>query len=508
MGFAVGSILSAFVLRYALSPWLGDRRPFAFFALAAMIVAWHGGVMAGVFALCLGLLLGHYFFALPAQSFNPTDGVDMTAIVTYGSAMLVGMAVIGHLHRTRQRVEVMQKDAERLQREMTERRRAEEALRQSEARYHELADAMPQMVWTAGAEGQIEYVNKKWFEYTGLTAEQTYANHGWLTAVHPDDREMVQDRLCKAVTAGEPFQIEERICNHGGEYRWHLCRGLPVKDGLGKLLRWFATSTDIEENKRTEQDLERAQEQLAHHAHDLERRVVERTAKLAESVRALEGVLYHVAHDLRAPLRAMEGFTQILLEGHSTAFSEVEKDSAWRIVSAANRMDQLIKDLLVYGHLMHMEVPCRKINLEAQMDRALVELEDEIKFRRAEIQVERPAPHVWANPVVLDQILTNLLSNAIKFVSPNTIPRIQIGVEEDGGKVRLWIRDNGIGIDETYQEQIFRVFERLEPGEGYLGTGIGLAIVRKGAERMGGSVGVESKPGKGSRFWVQLSAMP
>jgi PAS domain S-box-containing protein len=508
MIFAATCIGGAFMLRQAFAPILGAWLPFAFFTPAALIAAWYGGASAGLFALCLGLLLGIHFFVPAPHGFGSLGALELISIMNYTGTVAAGVAVIEHLHRTRRRVESVKKDAERLQREIAERKRMEEKLLQSEARSHELADAMPQIVWTAGSNGRLEYVNKKWFEYCGLSPEQTYTCEGWASTIHLADREMVLKVLRKALKTSEPFGMEMRFRRHTGEYRWHLCRGLPVKDESGRVIRWFATSTDIDDQKQIEQDLEWTRGQLAHHARDLEQRVVERTARLEESVRSLEGVLYHVAHDLRAPLRAMEGFTQILLESHSNVFDEADRNCAWQIVSAANRMDQLIRDLLVYGRLTHMEVPCRKINLEAQIDRALVKLENDSKLRRAEIYVERPVPQIWANPEVVDQILTNILSNALKFVSPNTTPRIHIRAEESEGKVRLWIQDNGIGIDETYQDQIFRVFERLEVGEGYLGTGIGLAIVRKGVERMRGTAGVESKPGKGSRFWVELPATP
>jgi PAS domain S-box-containing protein len=632
-GFAAACVLAAFVLRYSFAPLLGNQSPFAFFIPSALIAAWCGGTSAGLFALVSGLMLGTWFFA-PSHAVGSSGPAGLIAGVAYAGTVVIGVAMIEHLHRVRLRVGAVEKDAERLHREISERARAEESLRlseerfqllvneakdyaifmldtegrvlswnagaqrvkgyteeeivgghfsrfylsedierkkpwrdlekaaadgrfedegwrvrrdgshywanvvitalhdksgklicysklvrditgrmrgeervrQSEARFRELADAMPQIVWTAGPDGQVEYVNKKWFEYTGTSAEQTYGGDGWARILHPADRGMVLAALRKALENSEPFEIEKRIRSETGDYRWHLCRGLPVKDDTGHVKRWFATSTDIEDQKRIELDLEQAREQLARHARDLERRVVERTGTLEETIRSLEGVLYHVAHDLRAPLRAMEGFTQILLESRSDARDAVERDCAWRIVAAATRMDQLIKDLLTYGRLSHMEMPRRKINLEAQIDRALIELEGEIKSRRAEIHVARPVPHVWANPAVLDQVLTNLLSNALKFVSPGATPQISIGAEENDEMVRLWIQDNGIGIDETYQEQIFRVFERLEQGEGYMGTGIGLAIVRKGAERMGGSVGVESKPGYGSRFWFEFPA--
>jgi signal transduction histidine kinase len=252
---------------------------------------------------------------------------------------------------------------------------------------------------------------------------------------------------------------------------------------------------------------EESRESLAQHARELEERVAERTAKQEETFRSLEGVLYHVAHDLRAPLRAMDGFAQILFDSH-TQLDPVGRDYAARIIAAASRMDQLIQDLLAYGRLTHMELRCRKIDLDVEVARVLAELGVEIKARRAEIEVRRPLNHVWANPAVLDQILVNLLSNALKFVDLNVPPRIVLGVSRQAGRVRLWVKDNGIGIDEAYRNQIFHVFGRLHSADEFPGTGIGLAIVRKGAERMGGTAGVDSKPGRGSCFWVELPKSP
>ena len=256
-------------------------------------------------------------------------------------------------------------------------------------------------------------------------------------------------------------------------------------------------------------ELADARERIAHHAEDLESLVAERTAELEESVRSLEGVLYHLAHDLRAPLRAMEGFTQLLLEHEYSCFDATGRDYAWRIVSAASLMDHWINDVLAYGRLIQMEVPCAKLDLEAQLGRVLAQMSGEIRIRKARIRVVKPMPRVWANAAVLDQILGNLLANALKFVGPGIPPQVRICARESGdGKLRLCVRDKGIGIEEAHQQRIFGMFERLHGTAAYPGTGIGLAIVRKGAERMGGTVGVKSRPGHGSLFWVELPAAP
>lgn len=277
--------------------------------------------------------------------------------------------------------------------------------------------------------------------------------------------------------------------------------------------------------------LRESQENLRRYAADLEQRVAERTANLAQSIQSLEGVLYHVAHDLRAPLRGMASFTNILLEEYAPHLDERGRDYARRISHAAQRMDTLVQDLLAYGRLAHTAVPVGTINLEHEVNAALDQFSGEINARGASVEVCSPLPAVKANAAVLNQIISNLLSNALKFVPANTQPHVRISAEEttsriesageksrgtpsldvrlsalDGKFVRLWLEDNGIGIPPQYHERIFRMFERLHGADSYPGTGIGLAIVRKGIERMGGRVGVESTPGAGSRFWVELPA--
>lgn len=500
-GFAFALLLAAFAVRYGLSPFLGQNLAHAFFIAAALGAAWYGGVGPGLFALFAGLVLGYYYFLPPSHSFGLKNTADTIVLMAYTGATIIGVVIVENLHRVRRR-------CEHLLRENMEHERVEESLRQSEQRYHELADAMPQMVWTSAEDGKLEYANRRWFEYSGLTEEQTYKPGVWLLIVHPADRDHVIETVRRALQNGQPFKLESRLKDHAGVYRWHLTRALPTKDQSGRVLRWFATSTEIEEQKQTEAALEKAREQLVQHARDLESRVDERTAKLEESLRSLEGVLYHVAHDLRAPLRAMEGFTQLLLEHQATSVDAEGTDYGQRIILAAKRMDELIRDLLAYGRLAHIEVPCRKLDLGAQIDWVLAKMAPEIETKHAEIVVEKPLPSIWANAAVLNLILTNLLSNALKFVGPNVTPQVHVFGECRPGKIRFSIQDNGIGIAEIHHEKIFNVFGSLHGAGAYAGTGIGLAIVRKGVERMGGAVGVESHSGKGSRFWVELPVAP
>ena len=236
----------------------------------------------------------------------------------------------------------------------------------------------------------------------------------------------------------------------------------------------------------------------------LERRVEERTADLLELNTHLESLVYTVAHDLRTPLRGIQGYSKLLLDDCGNMLDENGKRHLARIKAASERMDTLVIDLMAYGRIARSEIELAPVHMEEAWKAAVAQCETVIENRRAIVQSIPPFPRVQAHFPTLTQVLANLLNNALIFVPKNVAPEVSFWIEDAGNThVRAWVRDNGIGIAPEHHERIFRLFERVEilkePG-----TGVGLSIVRKGIERMRGKVGLESAPGKGSRFWIEL----
>jgi signal transduction histidine kinase len=226
--------------------------------------------------------------------------------------------------------------------------------------------------------------------------------------------------------------------------------------------------------------------------------------QLLEHKDALDSFAYTVAHDLRAPLRSMQGFSQALIEDCAEQLDDQGRDYATRVIAAARKMDGLIQDLLAYSRIGRTQMDVQRVPLDRVVNGALASLAAIIDDTGAEVHVERPLPSVRAFGPMLEQVVTNLVGNAVKFAKAGMKADVRVSAETRNGAVRLWVADNGIGIEPDHHQRIFKVFERLHGTESYPGTGIGLAIVRKGMERMGGRSGVESSPGQGSRFWIEL----
>ncbi|AIE85891.1 PAS domain S-box protein [Fimbriimonas ginsengisoli] len=280
----------------------------------------------------------------------------------------------------------------------------------------------------------------------------------------------------------------------------------PIKNDAGEVIGASKIARDITQRKRDEEALKRAAIELAKSRDELEEHVQERTASLREAVAQMEEFSYTVSHDLRAPLRAMNVHCRALMEDYRDLL-EREPDalhSVDRIAENCTRLDKMIQDILTYGRVARDELTIEVIPLDKLVHDTIYHY-PALQPPNAEVIVE-PLGEVIGHEPSLVQIISNLLNNAIKFVAPGNKPVVRVRTERHGDKIRLWIEDNGIGIDPQYHHRLFTMFERIHAKLPYEGTGIGLAIVRKAAERMGGAVGLESDGHSGSRFWVDLQA--
>ena len=248
----------------------------------------------------------------------------------------------------------------------------------------------------------------------------------------------------------------------------------------------------------------RLAQQAQNYTQELEFKVAQRTKQLEEINQELKAFTYTISHDLKAPLRAIQGFATALNEDYGEDLDDLGIEYTERLVGSAQYMDRLIQDLLVYSRLSRSQIQLHSIDLSTVILKATRTLEHEIEQSKSQIVAANPLGKIWGNETILIQVVSNLISNAIKFVASDKVPQIEIKSEIKDDMVRLWIEDNGIGIKPEHQKRIFRVFERLHGSESYTGTGIGLAIAYKGMTRLSGKIGVESELGRGSRFWIDI----
>ncbi len=265
-----------------------------------------------------------------------------------------------------------------------------------------------------------------------------------------------------------------------------------------QIIEWMSAQCSmLMDSRRLQVELQRANA-------DLDRLVKERTAELQDLVNELEHFSYTITHDLRAPLRAMHGFAGLLSEECMSVLNQQSREYLARITTAASRMDRLITDALSYSKVVRNEMPMESVDL-GRLLRGMVDSYPNFQEPNAHIEIAADLPLVLGNEAGLTQCFSNLLGNAVKFVARGKVPVVRVrGELLSDGRVRVWCEDNGIGIPKDLQSRVFVMFQRLS--KDYEGTGIGLTLVKKVVERMGGAVGLESEPANGSRFWIELRA--
>ena len=344
----------------------------------------------------------------------------------------------------------------------------------------------------ADFEGRLLQVNPAWERVLGYQPEEM-RNVSGLDLIHAEERAAMAEKL-EALQRGAPVaDFEGRYWHKNGSWRWLQWSATPFP--AEKMIYIFARDITARKNAEAQVTL-------------LNRELEQRVAALTMANFELEAFNYSIAHDLRAPLRAMTGFSKALLQDETANLSSTGLDYARRIATSAKFMDSLLLDMLTYSRLTKAEITPSLISLEEPVKELINLLEKEIQDSGVKIEVSESLGMVFAHPPTLKQVLSNLIGNALKFTAPNRSPMLRISTSRDAGLVRIWVEDNGIGIAPEHHERIFGLFHRLPDAQKYPGTGVGLALVRKGAERMNGRAGVESKSGQGSRFWIELPEKP
>ena len=387
--------------------------------------------------------------------------------------------------------------ASKVARDITFQKKAAREIERSHTLLHDFVENATEGLHWVGPDGTIIWANKAELQLLGYSRDE-YIGHK-ITEFHVDEP-VINDILCRLKNQEELQGYEARLQCKDGSIR-HVLISSSVYCENGEFVHTRCFTHDITARKEMEGALREAKESL-------EVQVAERTCHLNETVQSLEGVCYTMAHDLRAPLRSLHGYAQILLGDYSEKLDDEGKMYAQRMVNATARMEQLIRDLLEFAKLGHIELPRAALDVREEIGQVVEHLASEIQSKKATITLPRhPVDRVLANRTLFHQVVTNLIVNGMKFVAPGVSPRIEISAASGDGSVRICVTDNGIGIAPEHQQRIFGLFQRLHTAEKYPGTGVGLAIVKRGLERLDGRIALESKLGKGSSFCIELKSV-
>lgn len=344
----------------------------------------------------------------------------------------------------------------------------------------------------------MAYISQGCLELTGYPAERLMANDPpFNDLLNPADHDKVYAEVDAAMAEKRPFRVEYRLRRADGSEIWVWSMGRGVYDDDGELIAREGFIGDITQRVLAQLELERLNAEL-------EARVADRTARLKEANQNLESFAYSVSHDLKAPLRGIDGYSRLLVEEYRDRLPDEARFFLENIRVSSERMNQLIDDLLTYSRLERRPLTATDVALAKLIERVLAEREIELTETDAEVDNEVGTLRVSADGEALVQVVRNLVDNALKFSRDSHPPHIVINADVRDGKVIISVSDNGCGFDMKYHDRIFDIFQRLHRTEDYPGTGVGLAIVRKAAERMGGRVWAESVPGAGATFFLEL----
>jgi PAS domain S-box-containing protein len=386
-----------------------------------------------------------------------------------------------------------------VQRDVTEKRTAEMKIRESEAHFRQLANLIPDKINTADSTGIVNYYNQHWLDFTGRSFQELMIS-GWEEFIYPDDLDFVRNKWQSAVEKVEEMIIELRLTDKNGNVVWHLTRATPVKDEGGKVVMWIGCLTDIQQQKEQREELEievlaRTQElQQANH-------------QLLQSNEDLQRFAHVASHDLREPVRKIKTFASRLVDDPESHLSEKGKSYLEKVQASSDRMNAMIEGVLQYSLIEASEKITEPIDLNEIIKNIETDLEVLIQQKAATLRYGN-LPHIEGASVLIYQLFFNLIYNALKFTKDTQPQLISIQAEKiqvaSKEYVKVAVQDTGIGFDEEQRSKIFEAFTRLNSQEKYGGTGLGLTLCKKIAERHGGSINASGVINKGAIFTVTL----
>lgn len=422
---------------------------------------------------CVVALANHTVLVSKNGTERPIE--DSAAPIRASDGQLIGVVLVFH--------------------DVSERKKSEAALRASERRFRLWTELNVIATGIADLTGHFLEANEALLTLLGYTREDLEAGRfNWRDLTPPDQLERDHKAIAEARARGACQPYEKEYFHRDG-------RRVPVIIGYALFhdpARHDRQDTDelaicfivdISDRKRAEAELEL--------------RVEERTARLKAALADLEAFSYTISHDLRAPLRSMRGYAEFLVEDHGRALDEEARGYLQKIVESGEHLDRMIRDVLTYTRVSKGLVPLETVELGSLLA-GMLERYPHFTGENLRVELAPDLPKVRGNEALLTQCFSNLIGNALKFVPPERKPHVRIRAETREGRARVWVEDNGIGIAPEDRGRIFGIFERLHAATAYEGTGIGLSIVRRAVEKMGGAIGVESERGEGSRFWIEL----
>jgi PAS domain S-box-containing protein len=380
--------------------------------------------------------------------------------------------------------------------DITERKRAEEVLAASEKRFRVAAESLVDVIYEWDLKQKIDWYGDIDRLMGNPTGGFPKTLDGWAATLHPEDKERVLAAVDAQLKGTAPYDVEYRVRKGDGEWRWWSARGTALRDERDEPYRFIGSITDTTERKRAEEEIRGLNESL-------ERKVQERTSQLEAANKELEAFSYSVSHDLRAPLRAIDGFSRIVLDEHTPALPPEAQRYLRLVQDNTHQMERLVDDLLAFSRLSRQPMAKQLVDPAGLVRAALQDLHAEQAGRQIHLVI-RDLPACQADPGLLKQVWVNLLSNALKFTRRRERAVIEVGAYEEDHHPVYYVKDNGVGFDMRYVGKLFGVFQRLHKAEEYEGTGVGLAIVQRIVHRHGGRVWAEAKVDQGATFWFTL----